>query len=442
MLSSIRFQLFAFLLLGLANTLSAQTEHRILCGQEWMGNYLHTHYPDYAEAVDHTFSTCRQPGTDLRDELVIPVVVHVVWNAPEENLSQELIEAQIATLNADFNRENADTANLRPIFQSVAGDAQIRFELVTIERVQTTATFDLDVLGGSLLPEVKSTALGGSDAWDPEHYLNLWICKIQPIAIGPIVLGQILGFAFPPADLDNWPPGSSAPDPGEDGVVIDFRAIGPNNPNPIEIPGGVGNLIVEGRTATHEVGHYLGLRHIWGDGGTFGPNDCAQSDGVDDTPFADSQSNFDCDTTRNTCTQVEAYFGADVPDLIENFMDYASEDCMNMFTAGQVNIMRNVLTGPRSGLLETTSIAHPEPEADVAQLIPNPAASSTTLVLAKPLDTARQLHVLDAYGRVVFTMPVQAGQQQILMPVTNLPNGIYALRLSGSGLREWLVVQH
>jgi hypothetical protein len=272
------------------------------------------------------------------------------------------------------------------------------------------------------------------------------VCKIQPTTIFGLQIGQILGFAFPPAGLAHWPADSNAPTQGEDGVAIDFRAFGSNNPNTIELPGSTDNLIVRGRTPVHEVGHYLGLRHIWGDGGLFGPNDCAQSDGVDDTPFASAQSEFDCDKTKNSCEQVELFFNEDPLDLVENYMDYSSEECMNMFTKGQVEIMRGVLMGPRSGLLNSVGTQQPV-SVLASSMSPNPAQDRTVLRFALPEAGEVNIQVFGADGRLVLNLPAQflsSGSQQIALDTRLLPAGMYLVHLQANGVREItkLSVQH
>lgn len=422
------FLLFLTLLCSCSITQAQVSPPTVLCGNDIFSQILRTHHPALAANIDATFDAARQPQAGVRSPLTVNVVVHVIWKDPAENLSDDIIDDQIAILNADYNRLNADTGNLRPAFQPVAGSADIHFNLAAIERVQTTQLFEVDLLGTNLLTEVKHTAQGGSDAWDTDHYLNIWVCKIQPIAFGPIVIGQILGFAFPPADLPNWPADSNAPNADEDGVVIDFRAFGSNNPNTLEIPGGAGDLVVKGRTPVHEIGHYFGLRHIWGDGGLLGPNDCAQSDGIDDTPFANAQSNFDCDITKNSCPQVEPFYNADMPDLIENYMDYASEDCMNMFTQGQVALMRNVLQGPRSGLLD--AVATQELQAGRAFLLyPNPARGSVTAEFQSPLSGAATFRLISPDGRAVKTSIVAAGQARTEINLSDVPVGLYFAEL-------------
>jgi len=427
-------------------TLSAQTmPHPIICGNEVFSKIVREKYPALHDAFNATFEEARIPRATDRNPLTINVVVHIVWKNPEENLHDSIILNQIAILNADYNRQNADTANLRPIFQPVAGNADIHFNLVEVVRVQTSKEFEINLLGSSILTELKKSNQGGSDPWDNEKYLNIWVCKIQPLTFGGSVLGQILGFAFPPNNLDNWPPDSGAPTPEEDGVVIDFRVFGSNNPNVVEIPGGSGNLVVRGRTPVHEVGHYLGLRHIWGDGGLFGPNDCQQSDGADDTPFSSAQSEFDCDTTRNSCPTVEIFYNADMPDLVENFMDYSREDCSNMFTKGQVEIMRNVLQGPRSGLLNSVSTQDITGQRPVFSLSPNPANEHFSLKINLLEKSNVTVRLLDAAGQVVGspvaeTLP--AGLQQIELDASTLLPGLYFVETStswGTGVEKLIV---
>jgi hypothetical protein len=432
------------------HTLFAQTTPLpIICGNEVFSHIVKEKYPELDAAFRNTFEEAQRnshTAATQRSALNVRVVVHVVWNGAEENLADSIILNQIQVLNEDYNRMNADTGNLRPEFQFVAGSADIHFELAEIVRVQTDALFEIDVLGGDLLSALKSNATGGSDAWDTEHYLNIWVCKIQPTTIFGIPVGQILGFAFPPNGLANWPDGSSAPTAAEDGVVIDFRAFGSNNPNVVENPDGSGNLIMKGRTPVHEVGHYLGLRHIWGDGGLFGPNDCAQSDGIEDTPFASAQSAFDCDLSKNSCEQVELFYNEDPLDLVENYMDYSSESCMNMFTKGQVDQMRSVLMGPRAGLLDPVGTSQPVAVLD-CKLFPNPAQDRAVLDVQLPGQAEVNIRITGADGRSVLEIPGQvyfSGQQQIALDTRRLPAGMYFVHIQANGATavQKLSVQH
>jgi hypothetical protein len=424
----------ALLLMLSSLSLSAQKPMpRIVCGNDIFSSVVREKYPDLHDAFNQTFENARlNKGVQQRQQLNIRVVVHVVWKDAVENLDDSIILNQIQVLNNDYNRLNSDTANLRPLFQPVAGNADIHFELAAIERVKTTKLFEVDAISGDFASIVKHTAQGGSDAWDTDHYLNIWVCQIQPLTIFGIPIGQILGFAFPPNGLAHWPAGSAAPQPDEDGVVIDFRVFGSNNPNEIDNPDGSGPIDVNGRTPVHEVGHYLGLRHIWGDGGTFGPNNCDQSDGVDDTPYANTQSAFDCDTTKNTCEQVEMFYNVDMPDLIENYMDYSSETCMNMFTKGQVEIMHAVLGGPRSGLLDPVSGTKDVRNDLNVSIFPNPANDLVTLQVGLSEASDIRVSLVGVDGRVARAFaPVYAsvGTQTIKMNTGDLPMGLYLMQV-------------
>ncbi|MEM7102300.1 MAG: T9SS type A sorting domain-containing protein [Bacteroidota bacterium] len=411
----------------LSNFTNAQSQHTH-CGHDLLMQVTETQHPGFIDKVEQVFNTVKnKPHDPTKDGVVytIPLVVHIVWNtnSPEENLADSVVLSQVATMNEDFRRMNEDTVNTRSIFHDVVGDAEIEFDLQQIVRVQTNATFTADLLG---LPEnVKQSANGGSDAWDTENYLNIWVCKIDGI------LG-VLGYAYPPANLPNWPDGVSAPSPELDGVVVDFRTFGRNNPNPLEITDLFGNTTVidtYGRTVVHEVGHYLGIRHIWGDGGFIIGDSCDEDDGVEDTPNAGSQSAFNCDETQNTCTDLVD----DLPDMIENYMDYSAETCMNSFTNGQIDIMRAVLEGPRNGLIDglPTSILTPDPLAIDLKVYPNPADQH--LYLSWHEATADQLNfqLVNLLGQPVtapFVTNSNAGSERL--NVSSLPAGIYVLNVS------------
>jgi hypothetical protein len=354
--------------------------------------------PDFKAAVDRTYEELlknRPLQTRGFDIYEIPVVFHVVYKNDEENLSDARLNDQLAVLNANYRRKNADSVNTRGIFKSVAADAGIQFRLAKVVRVKTTALFKPDLLSqeNQIPNQVKKVAQGGSAAIDPDHFLNIWVCKIEPLSLFTIQAGMILGFAYPPAGLSHWPDGSAAPTKDLEGVVVDYRAVGKAG---IKFPyPGRDTLNLQGRTMVHEVGHYLGLRHIWGDGSLLGSS-CAGEDGIDDTPKASSQSKFDCDQTKNTCVDAGA---TDLPDMVENFMDYSDEGCQNMFTKGQVAMMRSVLEGPRKKLLEKVSSASDIQATFAASLAPNPSNGSVVFNWneAQPYE----LKITDMYGRMV-----------------------------------------
>ncbi|MCS6824071.1 MAG: M43 family zinc metalloprotease [Cytophagaceae bacterium] len=258
--------------------------------------------------------------------LYIPVVVHVIHNNSDNriggtNLPDEQILSQIDVLNEDYARLNADTVNTPAIFKPVAADTKIRFVLakrdpagnptsgiVRVYTNKTTFSFSDDYFLKSL------------SYWPSDKYLNLWVANVYDASFG----GTILGYAqFPsytnlPGLFDDEGPKQT------DGVVINSKVMGR-----------IGNIISgfdKGRTATHEIGHWLGLRHIWGD-------DSCATDYVSDTPTQDSPtpSNYPCANIKySDC-------GGSLPDMHQNYMDYSPDECMNLFTQGQADRMRAAL---------------------------------------------------------------------------------------------------
>jgi hypothetical protein len=219
----------------------------------------------------------------------IPVVVNVLYKTTAENISQAQIQSQIDVLNEDFKAINADYNNTPSIFQGVrSGDLKITFVLDQVVRKSTTKR------SWGTNDAMKSSSSGGLNAISPTTKLNLWCCNLS---------NGILGYA-------QFPGGSSS----TDGVVIDNNAFGRT--------GTVTSPYNKGRTATHEVGHWLNLRHIWGDA-TCG------SDFVGDTPTHNT-ANYGCPAYPHlsTCS------GTPV-EMTMNYMDYTYDACMYMFTLGQ-----------------------------------------------------------------------------------------------------------
>ena len=247
--------------------------------------------------------------------ITIPVVVHVVYRTSAENISLAQIQSQMQVLNDDFRRLNADRDNT----WGQAADSEIEFCLASVDpsgnstdgiirKATTVSSHGTD-------NSIKFDSQGGSDAWPAADYMNMWVGNVG---------GGILGYA-------QFPGGQAA----TDGVVMDYRYFGTTGTAQAPF-----NL---GRTATHEVGHYLNLRHIWGDGG------CNASDFVDDTPNSDGP-NYGCATGNFACNST---------DMVENYMDYSDDACMNLFTAGQKARMQAALNGPRASLLSSNGCGTP-----------------------------------------------------------------------------------
>ena len=407
-----------FTLLLNSQTVEAQ---KVMCGYDLARNILESKHPGYLDAVNKTFEEAKMRGAGSdrgMDTYTIDVVVHIVYQNEEQNLPDSIIISQISTLNEDFNRLNTDAVNLRPIFDDRVGSAEIQFRLVDIIRVQTTTKFEPSLLG---LPDnVKVTSDGGSNVVDPSRHLNIWVCRLEPIIIFGIPFGQILGYAYPPADLPNWPAGVSAPSPELDGVVVDYRIFGRNNPLTIDPGTGVA-LKGHGRTAVHEIGHYLGLRHIWGDPGIFGDG-CAVDDGVEDTPNQAAGSEWMCDHIQDSCTDDQ------YPDMIENYMDYSTETCMNSFTLGQIEIMRGVLEGPRHSLIENTSTVNNISLDSQIKIFPNPTSTGEVYIKILGLSGSDlNLEIINAVGIKVLSLENLENLTKI--NTADLSSGMYYFRI-------------
>jgi hypothetical protein len=294
------------------------------CGTENVHNRLMVSDQSYvasrARSENFALEYARTRGlTGRRGITVIPVVVHVIYNDPIQNISDAQIKSQILVLNNDYRKANVDVSNLPAVFAALATDARIEFQLALkdpsgnptngITRTKTaTASFVDD-------DRVKSAATGGHDAWPRDNYLNIWVCPLG---------GGLLGYA-------QFPGGPAA----TDGVVISYSAFGT-----IETATVPFNL---GRTATHEIGHFLNLRHIWGDERP-GENPCSKSDFVGDTPNQ-AGPNYDTPAFPHvTCSN------GPNGDLFMNYMDYVNDVAMFMFTAGQVTRMHACLDGDRASL--------------------------------------------------------------------------------------------
>jgi len=296
------------------------------CGTDIYVNWLMKENQQYAkerEKVNIETQKWIENRVSYKNTIItIPVVVHVVWNTNAENISDAQIFSQIEILNEDYRRTNIDVINTPNVWQNIAADCEIEFCLANtdpngfsttgINRVQTNES------SFSMNDNVKSSSTGGADPWPKEDYLNIWVCDLG---------SGLLGYATPPS---NWL--SSG-----DGVVIGYRYFG--NIGTAQPP------YHKGRTATHEIGHWLNLEHLWGAWGSCG------NDQVSDTPKQEIE-NYSCPSfpqNPNSCQTTNPN-----GDMFMNYMDYTNDACMNLFTQGQKTRMIAAINNYRSNLLSHT----------------------------------------------------------------------------------------
>ncbi len=356
----------------------------------------------------------------------IPVVVHVVYdtNNLKKKLSPALVQSQIDVLNTAFMHSHADTGKVINVFKSRAKSVGIQFVLASIdpngnptsgiEYINSTVT-----TFGQKRNDVKYSSRGGADAWDASKYLNIWTCDLSVNGIE-----ALYGFATPPIGHEFWiGTGTTYPD-AEQGAVINYRVFGRNNPNALTLTG----RPVSGRTTVHEIGHYLGMRHIWGDGGN--TSGCFVDDYIDDTPNQRTNSNFTCQTTRNTCTDASN----DLPDNVQNYMDYSSDDCSIMFTKEQATVMRYTLLAFRSGVVagrrvDSTLVAR----YDSLFYADKPTVSQDNngkVTLHIPLDKVNKytFDVVNMAGQIV-TKTQLLTAPNVAPDLSKLAFGVYIIRL-------------
>jgi len=260
----------------------------------------------------------RKKISEITKPVKIKTVVHVLYTNESENVSDAQILGQIDVLNKDYSAKNTDIPKVPEVWSELVSDTMISFELADLDpsgsptngitRTQTTNnSFGTD-------DSVKFDDQGGKSPWPTDTYLNIWVCTIG---------GGILGYA-------QFPGGP----PETDGVVIDVQCFGTEGTAvaPFDL----------GRTATHEVGHYLNLSHIFGEGRG---NICSDSDYVDDTP-----NQLGPNYQKPVFPKISCNNGPD-GDMFMNYMDYVDDDTMFMFTTGQKERMQATLLGPRASLI-------------------------------------------------------------------------------------------
>jgi hypothetical protein len=364
---------------------------------------------------------------------------------------------QIEMLNKSFRRTNEDAAETRPEFLPLVGDTKIEFRLADtdpegnptsgITRTNTAITHFGGILPygpgqNALISQWVTDSLiynyfrlthaeqGGADAWDTDRYLNVWVgdMRILEPAFDDFEEIVYFGLATPPLNIENWPAdplgGISNP---EDGVVMHYVNIGPENPNTFPAPYNIYNGITNtGKMLVHEVGHYLGLRHIWGDG------NCSVDDFIADTPNANLDSQWACNFNANTCN--DNILGLDLPNMVENYMDYSSADCQNSFTIGQKDLMRSVIEDLRPELAETVIVSVADrvsnPEINI---YPNPTRGNLTIDLGQ-LESNIDLTISNSLGQAIESR--RFNNTALIQLDLNLPQGVYILQLEGSDSRR------
>jgi hypothetical protein len=375
-------------------------------------------YPELAaqraalSAQMKAFETDLQNGATERAVVTIPVVVHVVYKSPFDNISDAQIQSQIDVLNRDFRKQNDEIADVPLIFTGLTADVEFQFCLAQLDPAGqptngiTRKQTDYSNIGILVAPDGRGRVhyddLGGTYAWNPNQYLNIWVARIG---------GGILGYATPPG---------TAPI-AEDGVVVDPQYFGTVGTAANSFPNHLG------RTATHEVGHYFNLFHIWGNGF----DSCFDDDDVDDTPVQRNPFSGCPSHPQTSCGTTSMFM---------NFMDYTDDPCMAMFTLGQKSRMTAALFTARPGLLASSVCtfvsageANPGP---AMKLYPNPVSRELFVELPGGFSQYTAT-VTDMQGKTWETTQVLPNNnaETMVLEVSALPAGVYCLQLDNGSRR-------
>lgn len=339
--------------------------------------------------------------------VTIPVVFHIVYNGTAQNVTDACIAAQLKVINDDYRKLNSDwTKVTQPGWAALVADCEIQFCMAVrdpngnatngITRTSTTKT------SFGTNNSVKYAAQGGHDVWNRDKYFNIWVCNIG---------GGILGYA-------QFPGGAAA----TDGLVIAYNYMVGST--------GCGTAPYNlGRTATHELGHCFGFKHIWGDEAA-----CAADDGVADTP---KQADKTFGTFAAGTVKTDACATASPGYMWMNYMDYTDDNAMYMFTAGQKAALAATMNGPRAAL-KTSNGCTPltaveylyAPES--VSVFPNPSNGNVALTVNIPNVSNAEVTVINALGEVVLTKNISEleNNNEIKLNMENHVNGMYFIKLN------------
>lgn len=375
---------------------AVQAQHR--CATVEKTEELARQNPAYAEGKAAFEQMCAQYESGALDQphrdskqIDLAVVVHVLYQNEANNISYEQIKSQIDALNRDFDAAHEDLDKIPELWRGLVVSSGIRFHLADkdpdgnftngITRTQTNRSD----IGDS--EDYFKSSQGGIDPWPQPHYINIWVCEIS---------STILGFTILP----------SSTMAANDGIVIDPRAFGTIGTAQAPYDGG--------RTLVHEMGHYLGLRHVWGDD----DGSCTATDYMNDTPWQ-MEANYGCSNFPHLSCINEGN-----GDMFMNYMDYANDSCALLFTERQVSFMRLVLLTSRVTLLHSQAYTGVDERnrKSATKVYPNPSSGIFHLEFPSG-NRPEEGHVIDSKGQVLRTLYPES--DIIRLDISDCQEGVY-----------------
>lgn len=367
--------------------------------------------------------------------IVIPVVVHVIHNGENvgtgKNISDARVLSQIQVLNEDFRRKMGTPGyGTNPL----GVDVEIEFCLAqTAPDGSATNGINRVNLGNQTwhLLNVEQT-LKPQTQWNPNNYFNIWVCEFGYHPNPNYDLEGVLGYAQFPSNstLAGIPQTGAA---NTDGVIIDWRCFGRFNQAPGSYMGGY----ERGRTTTHEIGHALGLRHIWGDNSECVVN--TTDTGQDFCPDTPPHKNPNSSCTANTFTTCPGY-----TPMPMNYMDYGTDSCLNTFTNDQKTRMRTTMQNAhrRTSLLNSTACQSPSASTEnfgleMVSMYPNPASNVLNIVLPDNYELNGTVKVYNTLGQMVYNTTLSSTNHHSI-DVSGYQSGVYFVKVQNGSQTKTL----